>query len=118
MDGRTLACGGAAATRRTRNPVSLARAVLADGRHVLLGGEGADRFAAEKGLDLMDGDYFVTPLQRELLGKARADTPPPASEAKDSRGTVGCVALDADGNLAAATSTGTFTVEVEDLAPR
>ncbi len=104
MDGRTLACGAAAATRTVRNPVTLARAIMDDGRHVLLGGEGADRFAAEKDLALAEPEYFITPLERNLLEKARAGLAAPAT--KDSRGTVGCVALDAEGNLAAATSTG------------
>src|SRR5690349_726847 len=60
MDGRTLAAGGVAAARRIRNPVRAALAVLRDGRTVLLGGEGADRYAEAQGLEMVEPEYFST----------------------------------------------------------
>ena len=95
MDGSNLACGGVAGVRRCKNPVSLARLVMEKTPHVLLAGLGADRFAEENHLQMVDNDYFVTDRSREALRK--------------KKGTVGCVALDRQGHLAAATSTGGLT---------
>lgn len=111
MDGRTLACGGSAVTRRVRHPVSLARAVMEDGRHVLLGGEGADAFAEASGLEVVEPSWFVTEREARKLEEVRARedgrASDPAGRRPDEKGeTVGCVALDRRGHLAAATSTG------------
>ena len=97
MDGKTLACGAVAGVTTTKNPISLARLVMTDTRHVLLSGPGADKFAEEKQVTLVTQDYFHTLAARRAWQDSRA---------KHSKGTVGCVALDSHGNLAAATSTG------------
>jgi beta-aspartyl-peptidase (threonine type) len=92
MDGARLAAGAVAAVTGIPNPVRLARAVLEDGRHVLLAGEGARRFAQEKGIPECAPEALIVARQRERWER--------------KHGTVGCVALDAQGRLAAATSTG------------
>jgi L-asparaginase / beta-aspartyl-peptidase len=99
MEGAELRAGAVAAVRRIRNPVLAARAVMEKTRHVLLAGDGAERFARKQGLKLESPAYFRTPRQLASLKKSR----------KNYHGTVGAVALDADGNLAAATSTGGYT---------
>jgi beta-aspartyl-peptidase (threonine type) len=96
MDGERQQGGGVALVSSVVNPILLARAVMEDARHVLLAGAGAERFAREQGLATADPDYFVTPRQIERW-RAAASEPP---------GTVGAVALDRRGHVAAATSTG------------
>jgi isoaspartyl peptidase/L-asparaginase-like protein (Ntn-hydrolase superfamily) len=86
-----------AAVRGVRNPVRAARAVMADGRHVLLVGEPATEFARDHGLAFEDEEWFITDRERRRLADRTAAA---------AQGTVGAVALDADGHLAAATSTG------------
>jgi beta-aspartyl-peptidase (threonine type) len=95
MDGSNLACGAVAGVRRCKNPISLARLIMEKTPHVLLIGLGADRFAEQSGLEMVDNDYFITERARQALRK--------------KQGTVGCVALDQRGHLAAATSTGGLT---------
>ena len=111
MDGATLAAGAVCIVRRTRNPVKAARAVLDSGRAVLLSGVAADRFAEQHGLEMVPNDYFTTQRRidalRSLQQKAATGSFIPASEA-EKHGTVGAVARDAQGHLAAATSTGGF----------
>lgn len=118
MDGATLNAGAVAGVRRTRNPITLARLVLDRSPHVLLVGEGAEKFGEEHGIELVDPSYFHTNFRKQQLLElqkrenvtgcgdtvAALDGFDPASF-----GTVGAVALDADGNLAAATSTGGMT---------
>ena len=99
MDGATLRAGAVAAVKRIRNPVLAARAVMEKTRHVLLASAGAERFAQAHGLKLEDAEYFRTEARLAALRK----------NPKNHHGTVGAVALDADGNLAAATSTGGYT---------
>jgi isoaspartyl peptidase/L-asparaginase-like protein (Ntn-hydrolase superfamily) len=112
MDGATLRAGAVAAARRIRNPVLAARAVMEKSPHVMLAGAGADAFARKKGLELVTPDYFTTrqrlvSLELALLRKrGRLSSKATAAE---KHGTVGAVALDSVGNLAAATSTGGFT---------
>ncbi len=123
MDGATLAAGAVACVKSIRNPILAARAVMAEGRHVLMVGEGAERFAREAGLDIVAADYYFTPerhaqwqmaLQQNagaLLdhdGQSRFAFAAPL-DPQTKMGTVGAVALDAHGNLAAATSTGGMT---------
>jgi beta-aspartyl-peptidase (threonine type) len=96
MDGTTRAAGAVAAVRGVRNPIRAARAVLADGRHVLLVGAPAIEFAATAGLAFESETWFVTERERRALIGSTAG----------ARGTVGAVARDANGRLAAATSTG------------
>ena len=99
MDGTTLRAGAVAAVRRVRNPVLAARAVMEKTRHVLLAGENADRFAEAQGLKLEAPEYFRTESRWKALKQKQTGY----------HGTVGAVALDAYGNLAAATSTGGYT---------
>lgn len=115
MDGKTLRCGAVASVRRVKHPVALARRVMTDTKHVLLMGSGADEFADALGLELANDDYFRTERQLEAwrrwkekqvdlsLYRPRQQTP---DDDQLYLGTVGCVALDQGGNLAAATSTG------------
>ena len=111
MDGGSLAAGAVCTVRRVRNPVLAARAVLDSGRAVLLAGEAADDFAASQGLAMVAPTYFTTQRRVEALKllQQRAATGAfvPASEA-EKHGTVGAVARDQQGHLAAATSTGGF----------
>jgi beta-aspartyl-peptidase (threonine type) len=99
MDGATLRAGAVAAVSRIRNPVLAARAVMEKSRHVLLVGRGAERFARQQGLALVDESYFHTRWRLTALRK----------RIEGHHGTVGAVALDQSGNLAAATSTGGYT---------
>ena len=112
MDGATRAAGAVSAVERTRNPVALARALMEAGKSVMLTGPAADRFAETQGLALMEPGYFITERQQQALARMRAHeaagTARAASEA-EKHGTVGAVALDAQGHLAAATSTGGYT---------
>ena len=96
MEGDQLRCGAVGAVSRIANPVTLARHVLEDGRHVLLVGDGALRFARAVGMPECDPADLVTERRRRQLEAATAD----------SKGTVGAVALDRQGTIAAATSTG------------
>lgn len=111
MDGRTLAAGAVAAVRRVRNPIRAARVVMERTSSVLIGGPAADRLAEQAGLAMVDNGYFTTDRRVAALAslKARAaqGTIAKASEA-EKHGTVGAVALDRAGNLAAGTSTGGF----------
>lgn len=116
MDGATLAAGAVCTVRRTRNPIKAARAVLESGRAVLLAGGAADRFAELQGLEMVEPLYFTTQRRvdalRSLKEKMALGTIVPASEA-EKHGTVGAVARDAQGHLAAATSTGGFNNKPE-----
>ena len=107
MDGRTRAAGAVAQVSATRNPVGLARAVMDDGRHVLLAGEGADAFSLEKGVEQAGEDWFATDERRRQFAELQAsgDT----FDVDMKYGTVGAVACDAAGHVAAATSTGGVT---------
>lgn len=113
MDGRTLACGAVAGVTTVRNPISLARLVMQNTKHVLLARDGAEAFADTVGVERVDNAWFDTPKRRQMLDEWRAAQP--ASTASAARlsaarfGTVGAVALDRNGNLAAATSTGGLT---------
>ncbi|MDR2111952.1 MAG: isoaspartyl peptidase/L-asparaginase [Candidatus Accumulibacter sp.] len=131
MDGRTLAAGAVACVKSLRNPILAARRVMEDGRHVLLAGEGAEAFARDAGLETVPPDYFFTEARhaqwRRALAEGRSDlldhdaqalaaqmetsaeTSIGGSTGMGKVGTVGAVALDARGDLAAATSTGGVT---------
>lgn len=107
MDGATLRAGAIAGVRRVRNPVLLARAVMQHSAHVMLTGGGAEDFARGQGIALVDPEYFRTDARWEQLQDARRKDA--QGQAVDHFGTVGAVALDAEGHLAAATSTGGMT---------
>jgi beta-aspartyl-peptidase (threonine type) len=103
MDGATLACGGVAAVGTIRNPITAARLVMERTRHVLLSGTGAERFAEEQGLEPVGQDYFFTER------RYRSHVEGLGAGGREGGGTVGAVALDREGNLAAGTSTGGLT---------
>lgn len=105
MDGQSLRAGAVASVRVVKNPVVLARWVMERSPHVLLQGAGAAAFAAAEGMPLVGPDYFWTEHRWQALKEARLRAAKPAS----GGGTVGAVALDRRGNLAAATSTGGVT---------
>lgn len=116
MDGETAAAGAISVARRIRNPILAARAVLEDGESVQLAGAFADDFARRKGLAMVEPSYFTTERRVKALASlqdhAKTGTLAHASEA-EKHGTVGAVARDAKGNLAAATSTGGFNNKPE-----
>ncbi len=110
MDGRTRAAGAVACVREVAHPIALARAVLDEGRHVLLAGEGADAYARERGLARLSPEALITAARRAELARAqREDRVSLDRDDAGARGTVGAVARDAAGHLAAATSTGGMT---------
>ncbi len=102
MEGNGLRAGAVAALRGLKNPIDVARAVLEEGRHVLLAGEGAQRFAIERGFALVDEASLVTERARLALARVLANTAPSGW----AGGTIGAVACDGRGGVAAATSTG------------
>jgi len=105
MDGKTGMAGAVAGVTTIRNPITAARAVMEKSEHVLLTGKGAEAFAAEKGLEMVSPDYFFTQSRWDSYVKAKANEDSITAIDK-KHGTVGCVAVDSYGNLAAATSTG------------
>lgn len=118
MDGSMRMAGAVAAVTTIRNPIRAAHAVMTKSAHVMLMGQGADAFAAEKGLEIVDPSYFYRQFRWDQLQKAIAeervvrdhDIPDTSQPSRDEkRGTVGAVALDRHGNLAAGTSTGGLT---------
>ena len=121
MDGSNLNAGAVAGVKHIKNPIVLARKVMENSRHVLLTGEGAEEFAKQQGMEIVPTEYFFTPHRWEQLEQRKlqdaTDPEKPAfdinqqSALADDRylGTVGAVALDHDGNLAAGTSTGGLT---------
>ncbi len=119
MDGKTLKAGSVAAVKRIKNPISLARLVMEQSPHVLMVSDGAEAFAKEKGIELVAPEYFRTERRWQELQRAKEKEKLEAQEPKkvgrtldeefadvSKYGTVGAVALDKHGNLAAATSTG------------
>ena len=121
MDGKTLNAGAVAGVKDVKSPIELAVKVMTDSEHVMLSGEGASTFAKEKGLEIVDPSYFYTErrfksLQRIIdREKTQLDHDDKTavfydSDIKNAKfGTVGCVALDKNGNIAAGTSTGGMT---------
>jgi L-asparaginase / beta-aspartyl-peptidase len=113
MDGKTLKAGTVAVLRHIKNPVELARLVMEKSPHVMLSGEGAEKFATENGIRLVDQKYFFTQERWDALQKMKAAQKNRHATMiitdQDRHGTVGAVALDQNGNLAAATSTGGTT---------
>ena len=109
MTGHDRNAGAVSSVSRVRNPIDLAIAVMEHSPHVMLSGSGAEIFAAEQGLVFVDPDYFHTNFRWQQLEKARARETAGTSEPQDFFSTVGAVALDRQGNLAAGTSTGGMT---------
>jgi beta-aspartyl-peptidase (threonine type) len=113
MDGKTLRAGTVANVQHVKNPISLARLVMEKSPHVMMAGEGAEAFAKEHGIELVDAKYFFTQERWDALQRVKAAEKAGGNGDKkfylsdqDLHGTVGAVALDRYGNLAAATSTG------------
>ncbi len=103
MDGRDGACGAVAGVTNTKNPISLARLVMSETKHVLLVGAGANRFAIAQKVPLVQPDYFLSNQQRQHNREVSLSSD---QSGESHFGTVGCVALDRHGDLAAGTSTG------------
>ena len=108
MDGATLRAGAIAGVQRVRNPILLARAVMEHSPHVMLAGAGAEAFAREQGIALVEPEYFRTEHRWRQLQEALAKEVS-GKDSTDYFGTVGAVARDPNGTLAAATSTGGMT---------
>ncbi|MCC8135026.1 MAG: isoaspartyl peptidase/L-asparaginase [Tannerellaceae bacterium] len=98
MEGKDLSAGAVAGVRIVKNPINAAYAVKQQTSHVLLSGTGAEAFAQEEGLELVDNMYFATPKTMEWIEQVKRES--------EKNGTVGCVVLDTKGNLTAGTSTG------------
>ncbi|TWI88856.1 beta-aspartyl-peptidase (threonine type) [Chitinophaga japonensis] len=126
MSGSNLAAGAVAGVTVIKNPISAARAVMEKSQHVMMAGAGAEKFAKEAGLEIVDPSYFRTEDRWKALQRVKAADPdkarldhdstlpktsgiPGGAHRDDKFGTVGAVALDQQGNLAAATSTGGMT---------
>ena len=100
MDGSNLAAGSVAGVTDIKNPITAARCVMTNSEHVMLSGKGASQFAKEQGLEIVPPSYFYTEKRFNDLQKTLK---------REKMGTVGCCALDKNGNLAAGTSTGGMT---------
>lgn len=109
MDGSTRAAGAVASTTTTRHPIAAARAVMEHSPHVMLSGPGADEFAREQSLEQVDNSWFGTPERRQQLDKMKANDKLGWFDVDLKYGTVGAVAMDEHGHVAAATSTGGLT---------
>lgn len=108
MDGHDLSAGAVAGVSTVKNPILLARKVMTDSPHVMLAGAGAEEFATEQGLEIVPPAYFDTEARLKALERMKAQNLS-ALDVDTQFGTVGAVALDRHGNLAAGTSTGGMT---------
>ena len=108
MDGRSLGAGAVTGLKHVKNPIELARRVMDQSPHVMLVGEGAEEFARLQGVELVSNEYFRTPVRQAQLQRLLNGVSTRENELA-AFGTVGAVALDSQGNLAAATSTGGMT---------
>lgn len=114
MNGADLNAGTCAGIKHVKNPISLARVIMEKSKHVMMVGEGAEIYAKDSGLELVDNDYFITAdrlkdikrIKSEERKKLKETTSSVLQNADYKYGTVGCAALDKNGNLAAGTSTG------------
>jgi beta-aspartyl-peptidase (threonine type) len=108
MEGHSYRCGAVAAVRRIMHPVSLARKIMEETEHILLVGEGAERFAENNGVPLCDGSELVTPREKSLWESVRGKAGFQSTHAfsKQAGDTVGAVAFDRAGNICVGTSTG------------
>ena len=106
MNGATLRAGAASTLERVKNPILVARAILEKCPHMMLVGEGAERFAREQGIALCDPEVLISDAEQEAWLKCRNDKHAAEHHRGHEQGTVGAVAIDREGNLFAATSTG------------
>jgi beta-aspartyl-peptidase (threonine type) len=102
--GKTLNAGAVACVKNVKNPISLARKIMEESDHVFMSGDGAEEFALQQGLKFEDDEYFITSKQKEEIKQTKAE-----ENQNPIKDTVGAVALDKYGNLAAAVSTGGLT---------
>lgn len=113
MDGKTMNAGAVAGVKHIKNPITLARKVMENSVHVMMAGEGAERFAKTQGLKLVPADYFYTESRWKTLQRVKKRNKKKVAKnyihPDYKYGTVGCAALDKNGNLAAGTSTGGMT---------
>ncbi len=113
MEGATQNAGAVGGVKTVRNPIQAAIAVMNNSPHVMLTGEGADKFAADQGLTIVDNSYFRTDRRWKSLQRIKKEEEERKEElienSESKYGTVGCVALDKNGNIAAGTSTGGMT---------
>jgi len=119
MDGKSLNAGAVSGAKKIKNPISAAIKVMKNSPHVMLSGNGADEFASQQGLEIMSADYFITDRRKKNLEKVKSIEKISKKTSNKINydefyksqlyGTVGCVALDKHGNLAAGTSTGGMT---------
>ena len=108
MTGHDLKAGAVAGVKRIRHPINLARKVMEDSPHVMLYGAGAEEFASSRGFEFVPNEFFITPQRKQQLERVLQGRTQPRNELS-GLGTVGAVAIDSSGNLAAATSTGGMT---------
>jgi beta-aspartyl-peptidase (threonine type) len=108
MDGRTLSAGAVSGLQHVKNPIDLARLIMEKSPHVMLVGAGAEEFAKTQGVEMVPNEYFRTPARQRQLERSLRGAVTRENELQ-AFGTVGAVALDLNGNLAAATSTGGMT---------
>jgi len=106
MDGGTMRAGAVAGLKHIKNPIRLARLVMEKSPHVMMAGDGAEAFAKQQGVEFVDQKYFYTDRAWQALQADLAAEKKKAAQTDDHHGTVGAVALDQHGNLAAGTSTG------------
>ena len=114
MDGKTLNAGAAAGVTKVKNPILLAKEIMINSEHVMLSGEGANEFAKQQNLEIVSPAYFYTQRNLDYLRKIKKDSHSSIDLKQNGTndwkyGTVGAVALDKNGNLAAGTSTGGMT---------
>lgn len=109
MDGKTLEAGAVAMVRGCQNPILLAKRIMEQSEHVLLAGKGAEKFAAQQGFKKLKEEYFYTEARYKQLRRAKKENKIILDHDDQKFGTVGAVAKDKFGNLAAATSTGGMT---------
>ncbi len=107
MEGKTLNAGAVAGVKTIKSPITAAREVMQKSDHVFLSGKGAEEFAGKQGLEIVPNSYFFTQRRYDSLQKLINDER--QRKENDNHGTVGCVALDVQGNLSAGTSTGGMT---------
>jgi len=110
MDGKTQNAGAVAAVTTIKNPINLAYEVMVNSEHVMLSGKGAEEFARTRNFQFVDSTYFMTESRLKALQRAKSNETASKIYWEDSKyGTVGCVALDREGNIVAGTSTGGMT---------
>ena len=106
MNGEDINAGAVSGIKHVKNPIQLARLVMDSSQHVFLSGEGAEQFADKQHLEKKENDYFITPKRLKQLKRVLGEDSDNSEKIIDKHGTVGCVVIDAKGNLAAGTSTG------------